>query len=141
MSSTSGAAASTPQESLGPVVAAGQAVMSAWAMAGVRTGIQVGWASGVVWAAGKVPWLPLPHDPPGWLQVAAGALVAGAVAAGIRWLEARSRGTWWGRAGTRIGRALMLGMVQQPTYSARGRGPQSPPVPGGRAPQVVPFDC
>lgn len=98
------------------------AVMSAWAMAGVRTGIQAGWAALAVWAVREVPWLPLPHDPPGWLSVAGGVLAVAAVTAGIRWLEARSRGTWWGRVGAWAGRALMLGIVQQPTYSARGKG-------------------
>jgi hypothetical protein len=104
-------------------VAVGQAVMTAWAMAGVRTGIQAGWAALVVWAAREVAWLPLPGDPPWWLDVAAGAAVTGAIAAGIGWLERRSRGTWWGRWAAGIGRTLMLGVLQQPTYTPRGKQP------------------
>lgn len=103
--------------------AAATAVMSAWAMAAVRTGIQAGWALLAVWAARKVPWMPLPDVPPGWVEIAGGALAAGTITAGIGWLERRSRGTWWGRLGTRVGRALMLGIVQQPSYSARGKAP------------------
>lgn len=105
--------------------------MAAWAMAGLRTAFQTGWAAAAVWAAQNVAWLPLPPDPPGWLQVALWAFVAGAVAAAIRWLEARSRDTWWGRLGTRVGRLMMLGIVQQPTYSARGRAPAGPPQESG----------
>jgi hypothetical protein len=97
--------------------------MAAWAMAGVRTGIQAGWAALVMWAATRVPWLPLPGDPPWWLEVGAGAVVTGAIAAGIGWLERRSRGTRWGRWATRIGRGLMLGVLQQPAYTARGKAP------------------
>jgi purine-cytosine permease-like protein len=97
--------------------------MSAWAMAAVRTGIQAGWALLAVWAAREVPWVPLPDVPPGWVEIAVGALAAGTVTAGIGWLERRSRGTWWGRLGTRVGRVMMCGIVQQPTYTARGKVP------------------
>jgi hypothetical protein len=105
------------------VAAAGQAVMTAWAMAGMRTGIQAGWVWLLVVAARRVPWLPLPGDPPWWLEVVAGAVVTGGIAAGIGWLERRSRGTRWGRWAAGIGRWLMLGILQQPAYTARGKQP------------------
>jgi hypothetical protein len=109
--------------------------MWAWAMAGVRTAIQAGWAQVVLLAAAHAAWLPLPADPPWWLDVAATALVIGAVTSAVRWLESRSRGTWWGKLATRIGRGVMLGIVQQPTgYAARGKPRPVPDANGGPTP-------
>lgn len=84
--------------------------------AALRTAVQSLWT----WLVGVLPFLALVPDSTvdAILTAVVGAIMAGVVVAGIRWLETRKGDSLGARIARRIGAILMVGLSsKQPVYT------------------------
>lgn len=103
---------------MGEVVDEVVARVLAVAWAGLRSFIQGLWAGVVTWLTSL--GIVLTESQTAAVEIALGALVFGAVVAGIRFLETVRGDAPWQRAARKVGAVLMLGTSRlQPTYGPK----------------------